>query len=548
MDDPHAIRPQPRAAAGRWILALLAGWGAIAAFVGFAGEVAINDDFAYLWAVRTALEHGTFERLPWTWVPIFTSTGWGLLFTGAGGYSVAVLRFSSWVAGGIGLLALFEWMREAGAGTRVAFFATATLALNPIFINLAFTFMTEPFFLATCLVSLAAYARSLRTGSRAALLLGVLCALLATLTRQVGLALGIAYAVAAILGTREKGRWACVAIANAVPIAGYALFVLWTSGAPAETYGVTELATQAASRNGLWHLSRQVVEAAVSLGIFLLPLLGWLRPGRWAAPAFVVGGIAAVGIVWLFGSPPAPWGNILRVTGVGPSGIHGEGALPAFPEWAGWGLTMLGGGVAAAWLAAAVHTAGRDPTVVLRSPQWLLPLAFGATILAPHITRSPFFDRYILLALPSALVILAVAWGPRRVGPAALAATAVALVGLGAFGAIEARFGLDRARAQWALLDGLGVSQARIDGGFSWNASHYDWERRPHYSSSTRIFVDRDDLLLSFEPVIEGYVPLRQTRVSRVCGWGEQVLTLHQRIGSEPIRDGAPEVVPEALR
>ncbi len=518
-----------------WALGLVVGWVAVGMFVGLGGEYAINDDFAYMWAVRVALEEGRFERLPWTWVPILTSTGWGVLFSGLSGFSIVALRLSSFVASGIGVLALFQWLRESGADNRIAFLGAAALAANPIYQNLAFTFMTEPFFLACSLTSLAAYARSLRTGSLGAFVFGTVFAVAATLSRQVGLALPLAYGVAALVGTRDAGRVIRTVVANAVVAGAYAAFVFWiASQGTSEVYGVSELASDAATFNALWHVSRHAVESVATLGLFVAPLLLLIRPRSWAAWGFGIGALVVTGTVLALGSSPAPWGNILRTSGVGPSGILGEWELPAIPRAFQWALTALGGGGAGALVATVLHAIRADGRAVLGAPRWLLPVAFGAAILGPHLTRSPFFDRYILLAAGPAIVLIALVFGAGRLARGAWLATATVVVLVGGFSAVEARFSGDRARAQWALLEPEIPLAANVDGGFGWNGFHYDWVEMPIYPPETRLFVNEMDQALSFERAMEGCEPVRSVEVSRIWGMTPQRLTLFRRLDETP--------------
>ena len=259
-------------------LGLSALWLIPAFVVGFAGEIALNDDYAYAWTVRTAVEEGIFHRIGPTWVPIVTTTSWGALFALPAGFSFGVLRFSSWVAGGLGIWATHWLLRENGADLRAAFLGAAVLAVNPVYVNLAFTFMTDVPYIALTTASLAAFARNLRTGSVAALALGATLAVAATLTRQIGLALPIAFAFAVLIGAGQSRRVTKATVVGTVVMAGYGLFLASQIDMGAGVYSVADLGRQIGRRGALWHGARNMLEALALLGAFTSP--SWLGCAR----------------------------------------------------------------------------------------------------------------------------------------------------------------------------------------------------------------------------------------------------------------------------
>ncbi|MBW2243278.1 MAG: phospholipid carrier-dependent glycosyltransferase, partial [Deltaproteobacteria bacterium] len=139
--------------------ALLTGlWWLPVLVIGIAGEFPISDDWSYAHTVQVLLETGRFERPAWTWAPSLTNVGLGAAFSWLGGFSFAALRLSTLFAGWLGVLACYGLARGIGAGVTAAALAAVCLAVNPIYVHLSFTFMTDIAFVALTTGSLMALA------------------------------------------------------------------------------------------------------------------------------------------------------------------------------------------------------------------------------------------------------------------------------------------------------------------------------------------------------------------------------------------------------
>ena len=134
----------------RALALLLAGWFALPLLLGTGAQIPLNDDWAYAHTVRTLLETGEFRRPSWTWVPALTHTAWGALFAKAFGFGFPALRWSSLVAGALGIAGTFTLARRVGAATGAAALLAAAYGFNPVHVHLGFTFMTDGPFIALC--------------------------------------------------------------------------------------------------------------------------------------------------------------------------------------------------------------------------------------------------------------------------------------------------------------------------------------------------------------------------------------------------------------
>src|SRR2546425_1206241 len=181
MSKPQSDRPV--------ILALVAVWLAMLALAQAHGDFPLDDDWAYGFTVEHLLRTGHFRLSGWSSMNLISQAFWGALFCLPGGFSFEALRISSQLLGLGGVLATYGLARECGAERAMAVLAALLLAANPVYFQLASTFMTDVPFTALTAGSVWLLARGMRTGSRSEFLLGALLALAAMLDRQNGIAI-----------------------------------------------------------------------------------------------------------------------------------------------------------------------------------------------------------------------------------------------------------------------------------------------------------------------------------------------------------------------
>jgi hypothetical protein len=234
--------PVARERASLWIalLILIAVWSVIILIVNPVGEFMVNDD----WAFVRALETLTFQgRMPTTgWGPSGAPGGpslivhllWGRLFTFFGGFSITVLRISVLTLGILCSCALLVLLRLAGASAWAALWSSLVLVANPLFLSQSFTYMTDITFAAMAMFALLFLHVGVQRTSMPLLVTGLLFALCSILTRQLGVAIPLAFVAACFLHPRGKdlGRWKMVLLVTIIdltPWAAYEYF-LYTIG------------------------------------------------------------------------------------------------------------------------------------------------------------------------------------------------------------------------------------------------------------------------------------------------------------------------------
>lgn len=430
----------------RWLdrpgvsLAVLAlGWIAAAILVNPVAEVPLNDDWAYSHVVRTLVEQGRFEFTDWQSMPLLTQVLWGALFCLPFGFSFTALRVSTLVAAYLGAVALFGLLRELGATRRQAFFAAACLLCSPLYFSLSFTFMTDVPFVAACLGAVWLWVGGIKRSSATWALAAVGLSVCATLNRQLGLALPLAFAAGELvrLGVTRRALLRAT-LPVACTVAALLLYQLWLANGPGTPglYHQKEDALRVAISGLLsfrgWRLPfERTLGALLLVGGMLIPLL-WLLPLPGLHRASVRRGAAAAAAVMallalVLGLPEStPGGDIMDGVGLGVRTTFGDHSQR--PDWLGKAAliaaclpaTAVAALVARALLdvALALRPAGRPVPATLRKvlnglPSLALEPSYAAILVAllalfhvpTAIAHAAYFDRYVVVLIPWALVL-----------------------------------------------------------------------------------------------------------------------------------------------
>src|SRR5919197_2237820 len=196
-----ALPASPRlGAVARWmprldsaLVALALAMAALLAVVPPLGEFPINDDWLYARTVQGLIERGQLEVPAWGASSLVLQAYWGGLFARLFGFSHGALRASTVVLGAAGVLGCYALLREL-LGARRALLGALLLLVNPLYVTLSYSFMTDVPFLSLTLWALFCYVRALR-GQRIRLgwlVAGSVFAGGAFLVRQLGAALPLA--------------------------------------------------------------------------------------------------------------------------------------------------------------------------------------------------------------------------------------------------------------------------------------------------------------------------------------------------------------------
>jgi len=499
------------------MLIITAVWLASVLIVNPIGDFPLNDDWATGLAVKWLLETGSFRPNDWAVMTLLTNVAWGSLFCLPAGFSFTALRLSTLAMSLIGILAVYVLIRDLRQPRWLAVAGAATLGANPIYYAMSNTFMTDVTFTAITILAAVFLARNLRSGSNVDLFLGTALAVAATLSRQLALAVPLAFGVSLVLiGGLSRHN---VLRAAVPPLACFALLVLvegWLAQSdrlPSSALFVGKESPYVRMENlknivdnsaaqivdkvqrRIVSLTKNAYVGFLYLGLFLIPVLtaGYARMLRSRdRPTIALFAIATAtlaittGIVaWHGLSPALPRGddhptaylmpmsgNVLMDSGIGPVMLRDNWAggnyvpvLPTLPE-AFWLvatlLSVLGAGILIAILSSRLIAMApwfrRDRPNDAQAVDSFYVLS--ALIYLLPLFVFGFIDRYLLAPIP--LLVAAVAgtgghW-PQFLdvdSKKARYAAAVLLAGFSIFAVAATRDYLSWNRLRWVGLNEL---------------------------------------------------------------------------------------------
>jgi 4-amino-4-deoxy-L-arabinose transferase-like glycosyltransferase len=498
------------------VLAVLAAFALAAMIVPTLTPVAISDDWTYARSVQILLAEGQLTIFPVVVATAAFQIVWGALFGFLFGPTLGVFRLSTVVITALGGLALYGLCRELGVSRPRSAFGVAVLLFNPLVFVLAFTFMTDPHFVALLSIATWLFARALipdrstKPGKGSATsvdglwtLAGSVAAALAFLTRHQGVLIVVAVVSSLLLSRRlriDRASLALLARVTAIPLLTIVVYLLWLRSGGNTGAMQAAFLQQVISRGseGTWWLVRWLtVFEVMYVGFFTLPLFaaalpflgvparrigrkGWLFFGIWAAIAIV-----GVAVLQARGDlmPYVP--QFFGETGLGPPDLlGGRPIILDYGERLALTAVCL---LATLAFALIVARAMGAPASVERSRAALVAtigLWQAAGVFPPsyHFLgwAAGSVDRYLEPLAPLAIALAL--WGMREL-PISLAAGWVVAGLLALFAIAGTRDYLVFMGAIWSEADqavAVGVPLDRLDAGASWDGYHlyeYGWER-----------------------------------------------------------------------
>ncbi|MDB5243979.1 MAG: 4-amino-4-deoxy-L-arabinose transferase, partial [Spirosoma sp.] len=173
-------------------------WAILAIAINPYGEFPYSDDWAYALSVKSLVETQTFFISGWTAVNLGIQIVWGALFCLPFGFSFTAIRISTLVAGLIGLLGTHQLIYNSTENKSLAFIGTLLMLVNPMYLGLSASFMTDVPFYALAVWSMSYMVIGLKHNAWRPMLIGLGFSILALLIRQLGIALFAGFGVAYI--------------------------------------------------------------------------------------------------------------------------------------------------------------------------------------------------------------------------------------------------------------------------------------------------------------------------------------------------------------
>jgi 4-amino-4-deoxy-L-arabinose transferase-like glycosyltransferase len=468
---------------------LLVGFACVALLLPPSRPYPVIDDWIYAQSINGLL-HGTYRPHDWSATVAFSHNLWGALFASVFGLSFTVLSIANLVMSAACIIVFYLLLRRLFISPATALLGAATLAFNPIYFHLTYSFMTDITFLTFTLLACVFYIRGLRdaNGDNLAvnrwIWLGSVMAALACLSRQLGAALLAAVLLYLLLSGRWSWRRAAAAVA--LPIVALAVYALWERSFGTSLVSLhIENSWAAAFRQPWDFLLERAVRVSIVMylgGLLLLPLVWRPRKLLVAMPIFL---LLALGEVLNIRESATAFpinGNVLDATGFVMVAYAGT------PIWTQtvWMFLGLAGALGISFYLAAC---GERVWRWLRSGAWrasgdadgaLLLYLLAAVLTVGLLVLSPFmYDRYFLPVF-AVLMVPALRHIDGKVGATGEVRRAMAglpawrwvlLAPLAAFCLLAQRDYAEHAAVRWQAAEGLvaqGIPLNKIDGGFEW--------------------------------------------------------------------------------
>lgn len=479
------------------VLLMLTGiWVSLVLLVDPRGNFPMLDDWSYGRSVKHLLEHGVLRYDGWNAPTLFLQVLYGAAFAWPSGFSFETLRLSTLVAGLAGGIGTFLLLREAAATRVVALTGSLALMLSPSYFQHSFTFMTDVPFTALVVFSSLFFLRALRTGSVRSIAMGSVLACCATLVRQPGIMIPVAFGIATLatnpFSARLLARATVPGLAATATYLAYSAVIKHLEMEPVllgTSQGILLAYFQGRDLlpGTLWLLNRaRIVFADVSL--MILPLLivlgGYAASRRWRAGHLLAVLALALALVFALsiglGASDLPYKVLSPMPLVmvgqadwGPSDEHHR-LRPAL-VWTQLAAVSL---MAFVLMSRAIRDSAKPAGRTLQFDRAgaIFGSCASALLMAPFLF-SHLYERYLIPVIPVAMVALACLAKPQAAGVrrawnrSTVVMAALTLLGFGMLSVAFAHDNLLWNRLRWqavdVLVDQMKVDPAAIDGGLS---------------------------------------------------------------------------------
>jgi hypothetical protein len=495
------------------VLLLILFWVSLEILVNPFGNFPLNDDWAYGWTVKTLLTTGQFRLSDWAAPNLVPQSLIGTLFTVPFGFSFTALRLSTVTLGLIGVLITYGLLRESDARPGIAAFGALVLAVNPLYFVLSNSFMNDVPSFTFFVGSIYCIIRGLKRRSSLMLGAGILLSFVAILNRQSNIiiipAAILAYFVKDGLNTRTIGNAVLTGVSALVVYLIYPEWLKLAGRVPAMYNMQLEqllISYSHAPLDIIARYVRNVVIISVYVGLFALPFLVIVFSAQYNSlssrqrqrvmlPTTLVVFVAAVMFATKKSMPLT--GNILNFFDLGGQSLMGYqsflGPDRILSIQRGWRcLTALGFvGAALLVICPILATLARARDITLTRPSiyrtetiwlWIFVIALILAYLVgiAGLERLYWFDRYLILLLPLAIMVAAISTtevNATRIGVGPTCGAALLLLSYGGVTVAGTHDHLASNRVLWEAVrnamedDKLQPSQ--IDGGFEFNGWYF---------------------------------------------------------------------------
>lgn len=446
---------------------ILAGYFLALVLMPIQHDFAVMDDWTYVHSAEQVAMGQGFQPSEYAQSTMVAHAYWGALFAQLFGINFTTFTAATMTLSIVTAITFYVLLRRLQFGPGLSGLGVAFLTLNPYFINLSYSFMTEITFLSLLLLSCLFYFEGLNGRGDAWLWLGSFFTGLTFLTRQFGLAVAIA-AFIWLLYARRLTPSRLVAIAM-LPMLTAGVYFLWSRGFPTTFSG-------SVGREELRDLFRSPTEWAKRAGHFiylelflpglLAPLFGKVR--HWKLIAIM--SIASSALVFVL------WRGKLSLVEQGQSTLNELSFYWLQPLISNPTLLYCIGAALTVWLFAGLVERSWPGFVALArrtrqpEPSDFLYLVGIILFVGTYLVSGGFLDRYWLPVLPF-IIIAGLAWARGRTIRSLAPALAI-LVIVSTLAVLVRLDQYDFVGAQWQAgrwLVNRGVPYTKIENGYTWD-------------------------------------------------------------------------------
>lgn len=528
------------------LLTILIIWIVLIILSDIRGNFPLNDDWSYSLSVKNFIKYNKIMLTGWVSMPVVSQILWGSLFSYIFGFSYEVLRYSTLILGLIGIVYSYLIFSEISNSDFFKISATLLIAINPIYLLLSSTFMTDIPFFTFSIMSAFYFIKFLKYKNMKELFAAVLFMIIASFIRQIGIVLIISFALTYLLSSRQSlAKKSLIIISLIVLISAIlllqSLIISQTSNPVFNNTRINKFVNSFSANQlfGVIPLIKNSFFILIYSGLFLFPILfttyfGLMKEERifknrfWFVVSIVPLVLAAV-LLSLFNKllPLRP--NILWKYGLGPATLKDVDYLELehitfYPDSFWFLLTLIG--LIGIYLIVLIAFKFIRKNSIRKSfeeyPEFYF--VFFATIL--HlllISISDFFDRYVIQLLPGIIFMISFSLKNKIIilNRYLKIAVIVIIFLIAIFSTIETRNYFAWNRCRWQAIDyltnELKINPDKIDGGFEFNALQFydpNYIKKPYKSWW---WVQDDEYIVSFGS-LDGYSLLKSFEYSSYGG------------------------------
>jgi Dolichyl-phosphate-mannose-protein mannosyltransferase len=439
-------------------------------------EAPVGDSWIYEHAVTHFNRTGKVQFPGFTQAMPVVQALYGAAWSRLFGETSRSLDLSTALLAIFGGLLFYRLARKCGAAPWPSIAATALLICNPCYLLMSFSFMTEIPFLVALLASYFAFACAIQHGSKIWLWLAAAFAVAGFGVRPFAGATIVSEAAALLMCTGSRRRTLPSSnlivliplIAALLVCAGFWAWLTFLSPKPwMLQYHQYQLRNYLSFVPLRHYADWGFLEPALYLGTALSPLAVLHAIQSWRRSIPVSAAILALSIMLTTLNREHVW-NLEQFGCFGGSAsalvLNGVRPQSGLPIWLGWILVGLGSaGIAGIWNTLRHTIRQANPTIIA-------VLLAGAIYWAAISPLWLFGDRYDLILVPPACLLLATAPLPRcavAIGAAALMTAALAFVSVG--GLVSYHRTMQEIVMETDALLRQGIPRKQIDAGYALN-------------------------------------------------------------------------------